>query len=143
MAIIDQLKEDVKTAMKAKETDKVQALRLIVSELQRDAIDGGDDELAVLRSARKRRLESAKAFRDAGREVSAEAEESEAALIDHYLPAQMGDEQLSQIVSETIELTGAEGIGDIGKVMGAVMGKVKGEADGGRVQALVKAALGS
>lgn len=143
MSIVEQLQEDVKTAMKAKETDKVQALRLVVAELQRAAIDGNDDELAVLRSARKKRLEAAKAFRDGGRDESADQEEAEAALIDKYLPAQIGDEQLAQIVRETIDQTGAGGMSDMGKVMGAVMGKVKGEADGGRVQALVKEALGS
>lgn len=143
MPIIEQLQEDVKTAMKAKEPEKVQALRMLVADLQRAAIDGNDDELAILRSARKKRLESAKAFRDGGREDSALQEESEAALIDQYLPAQMDDEQLEQIVKETIEQTGAESMADMGKVMGAVMGRVKGEADGGRVQALVKAALAS
>jgi uncharacterized protein YqeY len=143
MSIVEQLQEDVKSAMKAKETDKVKALRLVVAELQRAAIDGNDDELAVLRSARKKRLEAAKAFRDGGRDESADQEEAEAALIDQYLPAQIGDEQLAQIVRETIDQTGAGGMSDMGKVMGAVMGKVKGEADGGRVQALVKEALGS
>jgi uncharacterized protein YqeY len=143
MTIVEQLQEDVKTAMKAKEPEKVQALRLIVSELQRAAIDGGDDELAVLRSSRKKRLESAKAFRDAGRDESADQEESEAALIDSYLPAQMDDAKLEAIVKQTIEETGASSMADMGKLMGAVMGKVQGEADGGRVQALVKAALNS
>ncbi len=124
MPIVDQLQEDVKTAMKAKDTEKVQALRLIVAELQRAAKDGNDDELAILRSARKKRAEAAKAFRDGGREEAAEKEESEAALID-----------------STIEEVGAAGMSDMGKVMGAVMGKVKGEADGNRVQASVKAHL--
>lgn len=141
MSIVEQLQEDVKTAMKAKEAEKVQALRLLVAELQRAAIDGNDDELAVLRTARKKRLEAAKAFRDGGREESAAQEESEAALIDGYLPAQMDDEQLAGIVRETIDSTGATSMSDMGKVMGAVMGRVKGQADGGRVQALVKEAL--
>lgn len=143
MAIVEQLQDDVKTAMKARETEKVQALRLILAELQRGAMDGNDDELAILRTARKKRLESAKAFRDGGREESALQEESEAALIDQYLPAQMDDAKLEQIVKETIDQTGASGMSEMGKVMGAVMGKVKGEADGGRVQAMVKAALAS
>jgi uncharacterized protein YqeY len=143
MAIVDQLQDDVKTAMKAREPEKVQALRLIVAELQRASKDGNDDELAILRTARKKRLEAAKAFHDGGREEAAVQEESEAALIDTYLPAQMDDEKLASIVSETIEQTGASGMADMGKVMGAVMGKVKGEADGGRVQALVKEGLAS
>lgn len=141
MAIVDQLQDDVKTAMKAKETEKVQALRLIVADLQRAAKDGNDDELAILRTARKKRVEAAKAFRDGGRDEAAEQEESEAALIDQYLPAQLEDDKLDAIVAATIEEVGATGMSDMGKVMGAVMGKVKGEADGNRVQASVKAHL--
>jgi uncharacterized protein YqeY len=141
MAIVDQLQADVKTAMKARETEKVQALRLIVAELQRASKDGNDDELAILRTARKKRIESAKAFRDGGREESAEQEESEAALIDQYLPAQLDDAKLDAIVASTIEEIGAADLSDMGKLMGAVMGKVKGEADGNRVQASVKAHL--
>ena len=141
MAIVDQLQDDVKTAMKARETDKVQALRLIVAELQRASKDGNDDELAILRTARKKRVEAAKAFRDGGRDDAAEQEESEAALIDEYLPAQMDETALDAIVASTIEEVGAAGMSDMGKVMGAVMGKVKGEADGNRVQASVKAHL--
>ena len=141
MAIVDQLQDDVKTAMKARETEKVQALRLIVAELQRASKDGNDDELAILRTARKKRVEAAKAFRDGGRDDAAEQEESEAALIDTYLPAQMDDAALDAVVASTIEEIGATGMSDMGKLMGAVMGKVKGEADGGRVQASVKAHL--
>jgi uncharacterized protein YqeY len=141
MAIVDQLQDDVKTAMKARETEKVQALRLIVAELQRASKDGNDDELAILRTARKKRVEAAKAFRDGGRDDAAEQEESEAALIDQYLPAQMDETALDAIVASTIEEVGAAGMSDMGKVMGAVMGKVKGEADGNRVQASVKAHL--
>ncbi|MBI2692449.1 MAG: GatB/YqeY domain-containing protein [Solirubrobacterales bacterium] len=141
MAIVDQLQDDVKTAMKARETEKVQALRLIVAELQRASKDGNDDELAILRTARKKRVEAAKAFRDGGRDDAAEQEESEAALIDQYLPAQMDDTALDAAVASTIEQVGATGMSDMGKVMGAVMGKVNGEADGNRVQASVKAHL--
>ncbi|MGH2958020.1 MAG: GatB/YqeY domain-containing protein [Solirubrobacterales bacterium] len=141
MAIVDQLQDDVKTAMKARETEKVQALRLIVAELQRASKDGNDDELAILRTARKKRVEAAKAFRDGGRDEAAEQEESEAALIDQYLPAQMDDRALDAAVASTIEELNATGMSDMGKVMGAVMGKVKGEADGNRVQTSVKAHL--
>jgi uncharacterized protein YqeY len=112
-----------------------------VAELQRASKDGNDDELAILRTARKKRIESAKAFRDGGREESAEQEESEAALIDQYLPAQLDDAKLDAIVASTIEEIGAADLSDMGKLMGAVMGKVKGEADGNRVQASVKAHL--
>lgn len=141
MPVLDQIQTDIKTAMKARETDKVQALRLLVAEIQRAAIDGDADELAILRTARKKRLEAAKAFRDGGRDDSADSEEAEAALIEGYLPAQMDDAALQQIVDEVVEQTGASSPSDMGKVMGAVMGRVKGQADGGRVQALVKERL--
>lgn len=128
--------------MKAGDKDKVQALRLVVSELQRAAKEGDTDEVAILQTARKRRLESASAFREGGRADSAEQEESEAALIEQYLPEQLADEELDEIVKSAIADTGADSMADIGKVMGAVMPKVKGLADGGRVQAAVKGLLG-
>lgn len=143
MSITDQLQDDVKTALKAGEKDKVQALRQIVSELQRAAKDGNSDEVAILQTARKKRLESAKAFRDGGRDESADQEESEAALIEQYLPAQMGEDELLEIVRSAIASSGAESMADMGKVMGAVMPQVKGQADGNRVQAAVKELLAS
>ncbi|MGH2905610.1 MAG: GatB/YqeY domain-containing protein [Solirubrobacterales bacterium] len=143
MAIVEQLQDDVKSAMKAGEKDKVQALRLIVAELQRAAKDGNEDEVAILQTARKKRLESAKAFRDGGRDESADQEESEAALIEGYLPAQISDDDLKAIVAGAIESTGAASPADIGKVMGAVMPQVKGQADGNRVSAAVKELLAS
>lgn len=127
--------------MKAKETERVQALRLIVSELQCAAKDGNADEVAILQTARKKRLEAAKAFRDGGRDEAADQEESEAILIEAYLPAQLSDEDLAAIVASTIEEVGATSMADMGKLMGAVMPKVKGQADGNRVQAAVKERL--
>lgn len=141
MPILDQIQEDVKAAMKAGEKDKVQALRMVVADLQRSLKDGDDDEIAVLQSARKRRLESAKAFREGGRDDAADQEEREAALIDVYLPAQISDDELAGIVAAAIEQTGAAAPSDMGKVMGAVMPQVKGRADGNRVQAAVKERL--
>lgn len=143
MTIVEQLQEDVKAAMKARDREKSQALRQIISELQRAAKDGNDDEVGVLQTARKKRLEAAQAFNDAGREDSAQQEEREAALIDAYLPAQVGDDELAGIVAEAIAQTGAATPADIGKVMGAVMPRVKGRADGKRVQAAVKEHLPS
>lgn len=143
MSITEKMQDDVKTAMKSGEKDKVQALRLIVADLQRAAKDGNDDEVAILQTARKKRLESAKAFRDGGREDSAAQEESEASLIEQYLPAQMPDDELLEIVRSAVSDTGAASMADMGKVMGAVMPKVKGQADGNRVQAAVKELLAS
>jgi uncharacterized protein YqeY len=141
MAILDQVQTDVRTAMKARERDRVGALRLIVDALQQDAKKGNDDELAVLRRERKRRLEAADAYRDAGNDDRAEAEQREAELIDAYLPEQLSDEDLNAAVEEAIAESGAEGPGDMGKVMGAVMPKLDGRADGKRVSDAVRARL--
>ncbi len=114
------------------------ALRLIADALQKDSKAGGDDEVAVLRRERKRRIEAAEAYRSGGDSERAEAEEAEAELISTYLPAELSDEELTSIVGEAIASTGASGPQDTGKVMGAAMGKVAGRADGKRVSALVR-----
>jgi uncharacterized protein YqeY len=141
MAIADTVKQDLTAAMKAGEKDRVGALRLVLSELQKAAKEGGDDELAVLRRERKRRHESARAFRDAGRDELATAEESEAALIEGYLPAELSDDELRAIVEQAVAEAGAESPKDMGQVMRAAMPKVDGRADGKRVSALVQEAL--
>lgn len=95
------------SAMKAGAKQRVGALRLVLSELQKDAKEGGGDELAVLRRERKRRLDAAAQFRDGGRAELAEQEESEAKIIESYLPAELDDAQLAQIVTDAIAETGA------------------------------------
>lgn len=141
MAIADTVKQDLTTAMKAGEKDRVGALRLVLSELQKAAKDGGDDELAVLRRERKRRLESARAFHDAARPELARGEEDEAAMIAAYLPAELSDDELRSIVGDAIEESGAASSADMGRVMKAAMPRVAGRADGKRVSALVQEAL--
>jgi len=140
--ISETLKSEITTAMKAGDKERVSALRLILSELQKDAKEGGGDELAVLRRERKRRFEAAEAYREAGRTELAEGEESEAAIIEQYLPAELSDEQLREIVSAAIAETGAEGPKDTGQVMKVAMAKAAGQADGKRVSAIAKEALG-
>lgn len=129
------------SAMKAKEKDRVGALRLVLSELQKAAKDGDADEQAVLRRERKRRLEAATQFRDGGRPELAEQEESEAELIAGYLPAELGDEDLDAIVAAAIAETGASTPQDMGQVMKVVMAKSQGRADGKRASARVREAL--
>lgn len=129
--------------MKARENDRVGALRLLLSELQKAAKEGNGDELAVLRRERKRRLEAASQFRDGGRPELAEREESEAELIDGYLPAELDDSALDALVQDAITETGAAGPQDMGKVMKAVMAKAGGRADGKRASARVREALSS
>ena len=130
-------------AMKARESDRVGALRLLLSELQKSAKEGDGDEVAVLRRERKRRLEAAAQFRDGGRPELAEREESEAQLIDGYLPAELDDSELDALVEDAIAETSAAGPQDMGKVMKAVMAKADGRADGKRASTRVREALGA
>lgn len=141
MSVTDRVKTDLTTAMKAGEKDRVGTLRLVLSELQKDAKEGAGDELAVLRRERKRRLEAARAFRDGDRPELAEAEESEAAIIEGYLPAELGDDELRAIVAGAVAETGASSPKDMGQVMKAAMATVAGRADGKRVSSLVQEAL--
>jgi len=143
MTLVDTVKQDLVAAMKARETERVGALRLVLSELQRSAKEGGGDELAVLRRERKRRLESASAFREGGRGELADGEEAEARLIEGYLPAELPDAQLRDIVREAIADVGASSPKDLGQVMKATMAKLQGQADGKRVSALAREELGA
>src|ERR1700761_2115940 len=141
MAVVEQIKTDLHGAMRAGERERVGALRLVLSELQKAAKEGGDDELAVLRRERKRRLEAARAYRDAGREDLAGGEEAEGELIGGYLPAALSDEELEGIVEQAGRDSGAETAKDMGAAMKAAMAVVDGRADGKRVSGLVRAAL--
>jgi len=141
MTQAEQVKADVTAAMKAGDKERVAALRLILSELQKAAKEGSDDETAVLRRERKRRVEAATAFRDNDRPELAAAEEAEAAIIEEYLPAEMSDEDLRAIVTDAVAQTGATSPKDMGQVMKATMAVVAGRADGKRVSALVGEAL--
>lgn len=141
MAISEQIKSDLRDAMRAGEKDRVGALRLVLSELQKADKDGSGDELAVLRRERKRRLESARAFRDAGREDLAQGEESEGELIGAYLPAELSDPELQAIVEQAVRDSGAQSAKDMGQAMKQAIAAVDGRADGKRVSGLVRAAL--
>ncbi|HUO74067.1 MAG TPA: GatB/YqeY domain-containing protein [Solirubrobacteraceae bacterium] len=143
MTVLEQVRSDMTSAMKAGEKQRVGALRLVLSELQKAAKDGSDDELAVLRRERKRRLEAAAQFRDGGRPELAEQEESEAKLIETYLPAELGDAELDAIIAAAIEETGANSPKDMGQVMKVVLAKAGGRADGKRASARVREALGA
>jgi uncharacterized protein len=141
VTVLEQVRADMTSAMKAGEKERVGALRLVLSELQKAAKEGGDDELAVLRRERKRRLEAATQFRDGGRPELAAGEESEAKLIEGYLPAELDDDQLDAIVKTAIADTAASEPKDMGRVMKAVMEKAGGRVDGKRASARVREAL--
>jgi uncharacterized protein len=141
VSVIDQVRGDMTSAMKAGEKDRVGALRLVLSELQKAQKDGNGDDLAVLRRERKRRLEAAEQFRGGGRPELAEQEEAEAKIIEGYLPAELDDSELDAMVAAAIAETGASGPKDMGQVMKAVMARAGGRADGKRASARVREAL--
>ncbi|HEX5592676.1 MAG TPA: GatB/YqeY domain-containing protein [Solirubrobacterales bacterium] len=143
MTVLEQVQGDVKTAMKARDRERAGALRLIVDVLQQDAKLGKGDEVAVLQRERKKRVEAAEAYEKAGRAEQASAERFEAELIEAYLPQQLSDEELGQLVQEAIDETGAGEQRQMGQVMSALMPKVGGRADGKRVSAAVREKLGA
>src|SRR6201996_1930823 len=140
MAVVEQIKTDLHGAMRAGERERVGALRLVLSELQKAAKEGTDDELAVLRRERKRRLEAARAYREAGRDDLAEGEEAGGELIGGYLPAELSEEDLQAIVEQAVRDSGAESAKDMGAAMRTAMAAVDGRADGKRVSGLGRAA---
>jgi uncharacterized protein YqeY len=143
MSVLEQVQADVRTAMKAGERERAAALRMIVDSLQQDAKLGKGDEVAVLQRERKKRLEAAEAFGEADRAEQASAERFEAELIEAYLPAQLSDEELGELVEAAIAESGASEQKQMGQVMSALMPKVGGRADGKRVSAAVREQLGA
>jgi uncharacterized protein YqeY len=139
--IADRIKADVTAAMKAGERKRVSALRLVLSELQKDAKEGAGDELVVLRRERKKRREAEEAYRAAGRDEQAADEAYEAAAIEAYLPTELSDAELSALVADAMAATGASSPRDMGRVIKQVMQAAGGRADGKRVSTKVKEAL--
>ena len=143
MSILAQVQEDVKTAMKAGEKERVGQLRMLVNALQVEEKEGKGDEVAALQRERKRRLDAAEALKEGDRTEQAEAEEAEAKLIEGYLPEQLSDQELSELVASAVEESGASEPKDMGGVMTVLMPKLGGRADGKRVSAAVKEKLSS
>ena len=150
MSLKDRISDEIKTAMKAKDKLRLETVRGIKKAiLDKESViraDGRDEltedeEMAILMQLAKQRRDSIKQFTDAGREELAEKEEKELAILEEYLPAQLSDAEIEAAVDEAIAQSGASGPRDMGKVMGPVMQKLKGQADGGKVQAIVKAKL--
>jgi uncharacterized protein YqeY len=143
MSVLEQVQTDARTAMKARDKERASALRMIVDVLQQDAKLGKGDEIAVLQRERKKRVEAAEAYENAERTEQAAAERFEAELIEGYLPQQLSDEELGEIVENAIAEIGATEQRQMGEVMSAVMPKVGGRADGKRVSAAVREKLGA
>lgn len=144
-----QLQEELKQSMLAKDTQKTSVLRLLISAISYYEINKGgagyeatdEDVLSVIGAQVKQRKDSIEQYMAAGRNELADKEKSELEMLATYLPEQMGEEEVSKLVDEAIAQTGATTMADIGKVMGALMPKVKGKADGGLVSSLVKQKL--
>lgn len=151
MSLQQQISDDLKASMKARDRPRTGALRMLLAALKNAAVAEGkgpqgelSDEAVVtlVQTEVKRRREAAAAFRDGGRDDQAAAEEAEASVYEEYLPPQLGDDDLASIVDATITEVGAEGPRDMGRVMKAVMGRVAGQATGSRVSAVVRERLG-
>ncbi|CUA79941.1 GatB/YqeY domain-containing protein [Anoxybacillus suryakundensis] len=147
MSLLERLNNDMKQAMKNKEKDKLSVIRMVKSALQNEAIKLGktlteDEELTVLSRELKQRKDSLQEFEKAGRTDLVDKVKEEIAVLELYMPKQLGEEELVQIVKETIAEVGASSKADMGKVMGAIMPKVKGKADGSLVNKLVQQHLG-
>ncbi|MGP4080415.1 GatB/YqeY domain-containing protein [Pseudalkalibacillus sp. R45] len=143
MSLLDRLNQDMKQAMKNKEKQRLTVIRMVKSSLQNESIKLGhelneEEELTVLSREVKQRKDSLQEFKKAGREDLVENLRQEIAILNEYLPEQLSEEEVNQIVKETIEQVGATSKQDMGKVMGAIMPKVKGKADGGLVNRLVQ-----
>jgi uncharacterized protein len=146
MSYLDKIQKDLKEAMKGRDLIRTRTLRMLLSKLKEKRIERGQDlseqeELAILKKAAKERQDSAKTYEDAGRNDLAEKEKEELEIINTYLPEDLDDAAIREIVREIIADTGAESPRDLGRVMGPAMKKLTGRADGKRVQMIVRKEL--
>jgi hypothetical protein len=143
---IEEIEEELRDAMKARDAERRDALRLILNalkvsekELQRPLSE--DEELQVLQRERKRRIEAAEAFRVGGREEQATSEERELAVLEEFMPAPLSEDEIEEIVDDAIAEVGATSIADLGRVMADVMPQIAGRADGSAVSQIVREKL--
>lgn len=147
MSLINQLNADMKDAMRSKDKETLNVIRMVKASLQNESIKlsknelSEDEELTILSRELKQRKDSLQEFSSAGRDDLVGKINNEIAILEKYMPEQLSDDELQSIVQKTIQDTGATSIKDMGKVMGALMPKVKGKADGSRVNHLVKESL--
>ena len=146
MSLLTTLNEDMKQAMRAKDKETLQVIRMLKASIQNEQIKKGQDlndeeELTVLSREMKQRRDSLTEFEKADRTDLADKVKKEIVIVEKYLPAQLSEDEIRAIVTEAIATTGATSPKEIGKVMGAVMPKVKGKADGNQVNAIVKELL--
>jgi uncharacterized protein YqeY len=146
MTLIEEFEAEVQDAIKARDTERANTLRLTLAalraaekDLQRELSE--QEELQVLQRERKRRVEAAEAFRAAGRAEQADQEERELDVIEEFMPDQVDEDELERIVDDAIAETGATSLRDLGRVMADVMPQVAGRADGSEVSRLVREKL--
>jgi uncharacterized protein YqeY len=146
MSLIERIEDELKSAMRARDGDRTDVLRLTLAslrsaekEVQRPLKE--DEELHVLQRERKRRIEAAEGFRSGGREEQAAKEERELEVIKEFMPEPIDEEELERIIDNAIAETGATSLRDLGRVMADVMPQVAGRADGSAVSQLVREKL--
>lgn len=146
MSLIATIEDELKDAMKARDAERRDALRLILNslkssekELQRPLSD--DEELQVLQRERKKRIEAAEAFRAGGREEQAKSEENELAVLEEFMPEPLSEDEIEEIVDDAIAEVGATSMSDLGRVMADVMPQIAGRADGSVVSQIVREKL--
>lgn len=147
MSLLEQLTNDMKEAMKAKDKVTLGVVRMVKSSVSNEQIKLGhdltaDEELAVLSREMKQRVEELESYKEADREDLAEEIQGQIDVLKRYMPEQMSEEEVVAVVKETIAEVGASSKADLGKVMGALMPKVKGKADGKLVNQTVQSLLG-
>lgn len=148
MSLKQQILDDVKTAMKAGDKDRLGVLRMLTAAFKQREVDErieltDSDSLAIVEKLIKQRRESARMYRDGGREELAAKEEAEIGILETYLPAQLSDTEIDAMIAEAIAATGASEMKDMGKVMGVLKPKMQGKADMSAVSARIKAKLGA
>lgn len=146
MAAIDQINQEIKEAMKAKDKFRLSVIRMLKGALQKAEIDKGEtlteeEELTILSRELKQRKDSVAEFREAGRDDLADETAKEIAIVETYLPKQLSEEEITVALKEVIDQVGAQSMKDFGKVMGSAVKALKGKADGSTIQKIAKSLL--
>lgn len=142
-ALHDRITDDMKSAMRAKDKDRLQTIRLILAAIKQQEVDtreevSEDDVLLILDKLVKQRRDSIKQFNDAGREDLSSIEEAELLIIQEYLPTPLTESEINTLIDEAIEQSGASSMKEMGKVMGIIKPKAQGRADMGKISGLIK-----
>ena len=146
MSLIEEIEDELKDAMRARDAERRDALRLILNALKNSEKElrrplSEEEELQVLQRERKRRVEAAEAFRHGGREEQAAAEERELDVLEEFMPEPLSEDEVEEIVDDVIAEVGATSMADLGRVMADVMPQIAGRADGSQVSQIVREKL--